>query len=112
MRYSEFFDFRNLTKEWLDIFVRWLLSEPLAQPPLLVELNPSEQPESSDDEVDSLVPASLSSQTYTLNAPRKPEQGDTLHEPLSLAMWNSRCNAEDANLEQAIARLPTLLDVQ
>jgi hypothetical protein len=22
VRYSEFFDFRNLTKEWLDIFVR------------------------------------------------------------------------------------------
>ncbi len=64
VRYSEFFDFRNQTKEWLDVFVRWLLSEPLAQPPLFVELNPSKQRGSSDDEVEPLAPVSLSGQTY------------------------------------------------
>ena len=46
VRYSEFFDFRNLAKEGMDIFVRWFLCEPLA-----------EHLESSDDEVASLVPA-------------------------------------------------------
>jgi hypothetical protein len=32
IRYSEFFDFRKLTQDWLDIFVRWFLNEPLATP--------------------------------------------------------------------------------
>ena len=45
VRYSEFFDFRNLTKEEVDIFVRWFLCEPLAEHP------------KSSDEVASLVPA-------------------------------------------------------
>lgn len=111
VRYSDFFDFRNLTKEWLDIFVRWFLSEPLAEPPL-VEVNAPEPAENSDDETEILVPASLSGRTRTSNPPRSPEQGVTLLQPLSLTMWSNRCNAGDANLEQATARLPTLLDVQ
>jgi hypothetical protein len=28
--YSEFFEYRDLPQEWLDIFVRWFLNEPLA----------------------------------------------------------------------------------
>ena len=72
VRYSEFFDFRNLTKEWLDIFVRWFLNEPQAGPLLSLELDSSEQPETSDDEVEALVPLSPKRQKYTSNAPRIP----------------------------------------
>jgi hypothetical protein len=32
LRYSEFYDFRNLTQYWLDIFVRWFLNDPLPVP--------------------------------------------------------------------------------
>ncbi len=42
VRYSELFDFCNLTKELLAIFVRWFLNEPLAEPSLPCELNSSE----------------------------------------------------------------------
>lgn len=112
VRYSEFFDFRNLTKEWLDIFVRWFLNEPLAVPSLPCELNSSEQPESSDDEGGSLVPASSKSQTYISDGPRSPEQGGTPQKLLSRPTWNPRCNAEGANLDQTTARLSTLRDAR
>ena len=45
VRYSEFFDFHDLRKEWLDIFVRWFLNEPLGMLPC--ELSSFEHPESS-----------------------------------------------------------------
>ncbi len=32
VRYSNFFEFRRLNQAWVDTFVRWFLSEPLAEP--------------------------------------------------------------------------------
>lgn len=32
LRYSDFFDFRNLNQHYLDVFVRWLLNEPIPVP--------------------------------------------------------------------------------
>ncbi len=110
VRHSEFFDFRNLTKQWLEIFVRWFLNEPQAGPSLSLELDSSEQPGRSDDEVESLVPLPPKSQKYTSNAPRTSGRGDTPQEPLSRPMWNIRCDAEEASLEQSTARLPTIMD--
>jgi hypothetical protein len=112
VRYSEFVDFRNLTKEWLDIFVRWFLNEPQAEPSLSLKSDSSEQPHSSDDEVESLLLASLKSQRHTSNASRSPEEGGTPQEPLPRPMWKARCNTEEASLEQTMARIPTLLDAQ
>lgn len=112
VRYSEFFDFRNLTKEWLDIVVRWFLNEPQAEPSLSLKSDSSELPDSSDDDVESLLPASLKSQRYTSNAPRSSEQRGTPQEPLPRSMWKTRCNTEEASLEQTMATIPTLLDAQ
>lgn len=112
VRYSEFYDFRKLTKEWLDVFVRWFLSEALTEPPLIVELDPSKQPRTSDDEAVSLIPEPSKGQTCTSNGCRVPEQGGTPSKRLSRPMWNTRCNVEEATLEQAMARLPVLLDAQ
>jgi hypothetical protein len=112
VRYSEFFDFRNLTKEWLDIFVRWFLNEPQAEPSLSPKSDSSEQPHSSDDEVEPRLPASLKSQRHISNASRSPEQRGTPQEPLPRPMWKVRCNAEEASLEQTMASIPCLLDAQ
>jgi hypothetical protein len=111
VRYSEFFDFRNLTKEWLDIFVRWFLNEPLSVPSLPCELDSSKHPESSD-EGGSLVSASPKSQTCISDSPRSPEQEGTPEKPLSKPKWCPRCHVEEANLGQTMVRPSALLDVQ
>lgn len=63
VRYSEFLDFRNLTKEWLDTFVHWFLNKPLTVPSLLFGMDSSEHPASSDEEDGSLASTSPKSQT-------------------------------------------------
>lgn len=73
LRYSELFDFRNLTKEWLDLFVRWFLSEPLTVLSLPHELDSIKLPESSDDDGRSLVSASSRSQKCVSDGSRTPE---------------------------------------
>jgi hypothetical protein len=112
VRYNEFFDFRNLTKEWQDIFVRWFLNEPLAVPSLPCELTSPEHPESSGEEGGSLVAASSKSQTYISDEPRSPEREGTTQKSLSSPTRNPQCNAKEANLDQTMARSSTLLKAQ
>ncbi len=39
LRHSELFDFCHLTQEWLDVFVRWMLNDPLMEPDLPVDVD-------------------------------------------------------------------------
>jgi hypothetical protein len=55
IHYSELFDFRDLTQSWLDIFVRWFLSEPLAEPVLKSTLNEPELHKEDSDATDESV---------------------------------------------------------
>jgi hypothetical protein len=110
VRYSKFFDFPNHTKEWLDICVRWFLNEPLAvlSPPY--KLNLWENSESSDGEGESLVPAPAQGQTYISDGPRSPEQEGHTSEALPRPMCTPRCSAEEASLDQTMAKSSALLD--
>ena len=108
VRYSEFFDFRNLTKEWLDTFVRWFLNAPLTVPSLSYGLDSSKYPASSDEEDASLVSASPKSQTCISGSPQSPEQESTPEKPLSQLMWSPGCHAEEANLDQTMVSIEVL----
>lgn len=86
VRYSELFDFRNLTKESLDIFVRWFLNEPLAEPSssCLPGMSVSEQqPEISDDADEPVVDTASKSDTSPSDGRQSSEQGDVSQKPLA-----------------------------
>ena len=112
VRFSEFFDFHNLTKQWLDVFVRWMLNEPLLAPSLSSEVSPCEGPESSEDKDGSLVSASSGSQMRISDEPRSQEYRATPQKPLSRPVCSPGCKAEELNIIHTMLRSPPLLEAQ
>jgi hypothetical protein len=106
VRYSEFFDFRELTQDWLDLFVRWVLNEPLVEPMLQSELiheelrNDSKEPgvAMTDDspQSESDVPGSR-----RWNAPQPPDVPRTPRKTLSKTSSSPQCSRENHNLDEA-----------
>lgn len=97
VRHSELFDFRNVTKEWLDIFVRWFLNEPLAEPSSSCspDLKMCEQqPETSDDAGRSLLDLASDSDTSLSYGSRTSEQEDVAQK--SQAEPSSPCEPEES----------------
>lgn len=114
VRHSELFEFRNLTKEWLDIFVRWFLNEPLAKPSSSpFEMGVTEQqPESSDDANEALTDTASDSDTSLLDGPRSPEKVITSQKPIVKPLRSSGCNSKGTSLHQTLALRPILLNAQ
>lgn len=112
VRYSEFFDFRNLTKDWMDIFVRWFLSEPLTASSPPHDSNSPEQPETSDDEGDAMVPTSPERQKHRSCEPRSPERGSAPQKPEARPLWSPRCNAGEVSLGHNMTRSSILVDAR
>jgi hypothetical protein len=69
--YRELFDFRNLTKDWLDIFVGWFLNEPLASSSSRSESSDTRMHKVSDGVVERLVEVLSKSQRNISAVPRR-----------------------------------------
>lgn len=103
VRYSEFFDFRELTQDWLDIYVRWFLSEPLAEPVSRSEVTHSGLPIDSENlkEADVDQPPNHESRIAAspqLNPPEHPDMPRTPLKTISTLLANSPCDAEGLSL--------------
>ncbi|ERF70368.1 hypothetical protein EPUS_05187 [Endocarpon pusillum Z07020] len=120
VRYSEFFDFRELTQDWLDIFVRWFLSEPLAEPLSRSEVTHSGLRIDSENLKEAEVDEPPDHDSRIAESPRlnPPEHPDTPEHPgtsehpgtprpplktISTPLSNAPCDAEGLSLAQTVS---------
>jgi hypothetical protein len=114
VRYSEFFDFRNHTKYWLDLSVRWFLNEPLAEPLPQSEVTHSELRDEPQDLGEAVVDDLPKSESGIPDSPHRtaPKYRDTPHTPqktIPRPLFSRRCNAKESILEQTHASPRILL---
>jgi hypothetical protein len=100
VQYSELFHFRNLTQEWLVIFVRWFLNEPLAE--LSSQDDPSrsnlcEHPQTSGEIVAQDLAAS---QTCVQEPTQDPGSSTTPQKAVSTSYRSPRCKPEKPTMDQ------------
>lgn len=106
VRYSSFFDFRELTEDSLNICVRWFLNEPLAAAPMSrSELDCSELRNNPEDLGEAEVnnpPASESgvSDSPQRNATDHRDVPRTPSKTVSTPLLNSPCNTEESSFDQ------------
>jgi hypothetical protein len=111
MSYSEFYDWRDLTQEWLDVFVRWFLSEPLAVPTSLDEEHDQESCDDSDELDECLVAQGPEGELANSHAP-KVSHANIVTGRTPSGLWVSpRCLPEGAARVQPSLSPRSLLSV-
>jgi len=106
VRYGDFFDFRELTQDWLDLFVRWVLSEPLAEPMLQSQVIHGERSNGSMDPVAAVTDDSPHSDSDVSRSPHRnashlPDVPRTPKTALSRTMPSPPCGRRNPNLDDA-----------
>jgi hypothetical protein len=108
-QYSHVFDFRNLTQQWLDIFVRWFLNEPLTEhssPETENQSEPCEDPEHRSE----LVAHDLTaSQICGVQEPaQNPRSLTTPQEAVRTAFWSPNCCLQTRTADCGAGKIDTV----
>lgn len=106
--YRELFDFRNLTKDWLDIFVGWFLNEPLAASSSRSESSDPRMHKVSDGVVERLVEVLSKSQRNISAVPRR--QNTAPQKEPTRPIWSPGYNSEEASLDQTGLNPPVVFN--